>query len=67
MRIINIKVKELIEILQTMDQDAFVCGVEEIFDLTYEYSTFESCFEHKDVEVVLDNGDIIKGNVVAIC
>lgn len=63
----NIKAKELIEILQTMDQNAFVCRIEEIFDLTYEYSTIESCLEQKDVEIVTNNGDIIKGNVVAIC
>jgi len=67
MRIINIKVKELIEILQTMDQDALVCGVEEIMHPTYEYSTIESCIEHKDVEVILDNCDITIGNIVAIC
>lgn len=67
MRIINIKVKELIEILQTMDQDALVCGVEEIIHPTYEYATIVNCTEHENVELILDNGELIKGNIVAIC
>jgi hypothetical protein len=67
MRTINIKVKELIDILKTMDQDAFVCSVEEIMHPTYEYSTIENCTEHDNVEIVLDDGEVIIGKVVAIC
>lgn len=61
----EIKVKDLIEKLKTMDPEAVICsfeldGYEPIFD------SFEIVEQLNDVEYIDGEGDIKKGNIVRI-
>ena len=62
----NTTVKELIEILKTMNQDAIVCHWEANDDEEPDFSTFEICREFKDTPYIDDGGEITRGDVVAI-
>ena len=61
----NTTVKELIEILKKMNPDAVVCHLEMENDEPI-YSTFEICRQYDNVTYIDDNGNDIKGDVVAI-
>jgi len=62
---INETVKQLIERLKKMNQNAIVCKIE-IGDFDDpEYCTLEICDEYKDEIYQDDNGDNQKGNIVA--
>ena len=61
----NTTVKELIEILQKMNQDSVVCHLElEAYEPIY--STFECCREYENVTYIDNDGNDVNGNVVAI-
>lgn len=63
----NTTVKELIEILQTMNPDALVCSMEANGpDYEPAFSTFEICKEFPNVKYIDDIGDFKTGDVVAI-
>ena len=61
----NTTVKELIEILNGMNPDAIVCHLELEKD-TPIYSSFELCRQYDNVTYIDDDGDDVKGDVVAI-
>lgn len=62
---INETVRQLIERLKKMDQNAIVCKIE-IGDCDNpEYCTIEICDEYKNEVYQDDDGDIQKGNIVA--
>ena len=61
----NTTVKELIEILNGMNPDAIVCHLE-LEKNTPIYSSFELCRQYDNVAYIDDDGDDVKGDVVAI-
>lgn len=61
----NTTVKELIEILKNMNPEAVVCHLELEEDKPV-YSTFEICRQYDNVTYIDDNGNDVKGDVVAI-
>ncbi len=61
----NTKVKELIGILKEMNPDAVVCNLE-MEDYQPIYSTFEICREFENVTYIDDDGEDVKGDVVAL-
>jgi hypothetical protein len=61
----NTTVKELIEILNGMNPDAIVCHLEFEKDTPF-YSSFELCRQYDNVTYIDDDGDDVKGDVVAI-
>lgn len=61
----NPTVRELMEILKTMNQDAIVCGFEVEND-TPIYYTFETCCELKNAKYINDFGDDVVGDIVSI-
>ena len=61
----NTTVKKLIEILNGMNPDAIVCHLELEKD-TPIYSSFELCRQYDNVTYIDDDGDDVKGDVVAI-
>jgi len=58
-------VKDVIEKLSKMDQDAVVCTVE-VYDNEPVYYTLELIREIKDVEYTEDDGSTKKGNIISI-
>ena len=62
---VNITVKELIEILKKMNPDAVVCHLE-MEDGEPIYSSFEICREFYNVIYINDDSDDVEGNVVAL-
>lgn len=62
---LEIKVKELMEILKTIDQEAVICSVEICHDEPT-FSFFEICREFKGVKYINDEGEEGEGNVLAI-
>jgi len=61
----NTTVKELIEILKNMNPDAVVCHLE-MEDNEPIYSSFEICREFENVTYIDNDGDDVKGDVVAL-
>lgn len=61
----NTTVKELIEILKTMNQEAIVCNFE-FEDNEPTFSSSEIVKEFKNVTYIDDDGDDVQGDVVAI-
>lgn len=66
----NTTVRELIEMLKTMNQNAVVCSLE-MPDLNYpndmpRYFVFTMCEEYKNIEYINDIGNVAKGDVVAL-
>jgi UV DNA damage repair endonuclease len=61
----NTTVEELIEILKQMNPKAVVCHLE-LEDDKPIYSTFEICRQYDNVTYIDDDGDDVKGDVVAI-
>lgn len=62
----NATVKELIELLSTMNPDAVVCSCElDEYHIPI-YQTFEICREFPNSKYINDNGEDECGDVVAI-
>jgi len=65
----NTTVRELIQLLSKMNQDAVVCGIlneDEIFDDEPLYSSFEILREIKKATYINNNGDEIIGDIVVL-
>jgi hypothetical protein len=63
---INPTVRELIELLKEMDQDAIVCIYDPFEKDNIPHATIEICNEMKDTRYVDNNGDEVVGNIVSI-
>jgi len=61
----NTTVEELIEVLKKMNPKAVVCHLELENDKPI-YSSFEICRQYDNVTYIDDDGDDVKGDVVAI-
>jgi hypothetical protein len=61
----NSTVKDLIEILLKLDQEAVVCHAE-FEDYEPIFSTFEICRYFENVTYIDDSGQEVVGNVVAL-
>jgi len=61
----NTTVEELIDILKQMNPKAVVCHLE-LEDDKPIYSSFEMCIQHDSVIYINDDGNDVKGDVVAI-
>ena len=62
---VTVTVKELINTLKSMNQDAVVCSFETDGVKDY-YSTIEICKQVNNVVYIDDNGDDVIGDVVTI-
>jgi hypothetical protein len=64
----NTTVKELIDILKEMDQDAIVCSLELDMDDDDEpiFSTFVICRGYTNVKYVDDGGKDVVGDVITL-
>ena len=60
----NTTVKELIEALKEMDQEAVVCYADPFSESLQIYSSLEVCFEEVGALYLNDSGDMVTGNVV---
>lgn len=61
----NITVKEFVEFLKEMDQDAVICSVE-MEDMTPIYKSLKMFEQLENVHYFSDTGSFVKGNIVTI-